>query len=380
MAGTSVEGLFPERQVVDVASLAASQQAGCAERRQHLAEALSAAGCAGALLTRPLHLTYLFGLTGWRSVPAAGFIGADGRAALSVGESASDVAYGGPVLRFADSYFTTTAEGRQASALATLADHVQPTGSTATDTGSSSVPAPVSVTGIIAGMRRRKAEDELAFLTAAVRANEAGYRALAPAVRPGLFETEALALFQAAVTIAGGDAAGELGNDFRGGAPGGRPRPVPLVAGDLLPVDAGAVFRGYYSDMCRTFAVSGTRSPDQDRAFGLVAEALERAEALVRPGVRCGDAYAEIAGFLNSRHPDWRFNHHLGHGFGLEPVEAPFINAGSAHVFEEGDTITLEPGLYGGDLRAGVRLEQDYVVEAGGLRRISTLPLDLDAA
>ena len=41
MAGTSVEGLFPERQVVDVASLAASQQAGCAERRQHLAEALS---------------------------------------------------------------------------------------------------------------------------------------------------------------------------------------------------------------------------------------------------------------------------------------------------------------------------------------------------
>ena len=376
MADSEAGDLFPERNVVDMAALAGPQQAGCAERRRRLGDALSAEGLGGAVLTRPLHLTYLFGLRGWRSVPAAGFVAADGTGVLAVGESAAHVAFDGDVVRFADSYFATSAESRRASALAVLDAHARQAGRTGSDdAGSGASP----VTALVTAMRRRKAEDEIAILTAAVRANEAGYRALAAQVRPGLLETEALALFQAAVTIAGGDAAGELGNDFRGGAPGGRPRPVPLVAGDLLPIDAGAVVGGYHSDMCRTFAVSGTRSPDQDRAFGLVAEALDRAEALVRPGVRCGDAYAEIVGFLNSRHPDWRFDHHLGHGFGLEPVEAPFINAGSSHVFEVGDTITLEPGLYGGDLRAGVRLEQDYVVEADGLRRLPTLPLDLDS-
>jgi Xaa-Pro dipeptidase len=281
------------------------------------------------------------------------------------------------VLRFEDSYFSTTVDDRERSARSALGGNVQTAGSLGADIPQLAAPNAVPLGGIIAGMRRRKDSDELEIISAAVAVNEAGYRALASAVRPGLLETEAFAIFQQAVTVAGADPVGELGNDFRGGCAGGRPRPVPLVEGDLLPIDAGAVVRNYYSDMCRTFAVSGRRSAVQDQAFDFVSQALLKAESLVRPGIRCADVFDEIAAFLNSRRNSWRFDHHLGHGIGLEPVEPPFINKGSQDVFDEGDVFTLEPGLYGDDLRAGVRLEQDYVIEGGKLRRLSTLSLDI---
>lgn len=98
---------------------------------------------------------------------------------------------------------------------------------------------------------------------------------------------------------------------------------------------------------------------------------------MIRPGVRCGTVFQEISSILNSLRDDWRFDHHLGHGLGLSPVERPFINAGSNDIFEEGCTFTLEPGLYGDNLRGGIRLEQNYVIENGTLRRLSSLPLDI---
>jgi Xaa-Pro aminopeptidase len=280
-------------------------------------------------------------------------------------------------MRFEDSYFSTTIDDRERYARFALDRNVRMAARLGIDVPQLDDRDAVPLDRVIDGMRRHKQPDEVEIISTAVAVNEAGYRALAAEVRPGLLETEAFAIFQKAVTVAGGDLVGEMGNDFRGGHPGGRPRSVPLVEGDLLPVDAGAVVRNYYSDMCRTFAVAGTRSALKDQAFDCVAQALLKAESLVRPGVRCVDVFDEISAFLNTRRSGWRFDHHLGHGIGLEPVEAPFINEASHDVFEEGDVFTLEPGLYGDDLRAGVRLEQDYAFDRGTLRRLSRLPLDM---
>ena len=45
--------------------------------------------------------------------------------------------------------------------------------------------------------------------------------------------------------------------------------------------------------------------------------------------------------------------------------------------FEEGDVFTAEPGLYGPELEAGIRLEQNYRVTAEGVERLTSHPLDL---
>jgi Xaa-Pro aminopeptidase len=46
-------------------------------------------------------------------------------------------------------------------------------------------------------------------------------------------------------------------------------------------------------------------------------------------------------------------------------------------VFEEGEVFTAEPGLYGPELRAGIRLENDYLVTKAGVELLSDFSLEL---
>ena len=151
------------------------------------------------------------------------------------------------------------------------------------------------------------------------------------------------------------------------------------VRGDALVVDPRLVRGEPAGDrQPERAALAGQLLPLLDRALAETGLADQRRAVVVLE--RTGHDLAGRRAALVDQHDelDRRISGDpAGHGIGLEPVEAPFINAGSDDVFAAGDTITLEPGLYGGDLRAGVRLEQDYVVEADGLRRLSTLPLDL---
>jgi Xaa-Pro dipeptidase len=71
------------------------------------------------------------------------------------------------------------------------------------------------------------------------------------------------------------------------------------------------------------------------------------------------------------------FSHHLGHGIGLFPHEGPHLNPNWDDTFEVGDVFTAEPGLYTPELRAGIRLEQDYLVTENGVELLSDFPLEL---
>ncbi len=72
-----------------------------------------------------------------------------------------------------------------------------------------------------------------------------------------------------------------------------------------------------------------------------------------------------------------RFTHHLGHGIGLYPHEGPHLNPNWDDVFCERDVFTVEPGLYGDDLRGGIRLENDYLVTSDGVELLTDFPLEL---
>ena len=86
--------------------------------------------------------------------------------------------------------------------------------------------------------------------------------------------------------------------------------------------------------------------------------------------------YEEVAAKLDG-YRGWSFPHHLGHGIGLSTHESPRLNPDWDDIFQEGDVFTIEPGLYGEGLRGGVRLEENYVVTASGITRLSSFPLDL---
>ena len=223
-------------------------------------------------------------------------------------------------------------------------------------------------------LRRHKDADELRLLEQANEANRAMYARAREIVRPGLNELELYSELQAVAVQTLGEAPTYFGQDFRFCHPGGPPRNRTAAAGELLILDLGVGFRGYHSDNARTIAVDGQPTDVQQRAWKTVAAVFEIIEAEARPGVRCRHLYELAHKHLNSN-PPWTFNHHLGHGVGLAPHEGPHLNPRWDDTLAEGDFIAVEPGVYHESLRAGVRLEQNYLVTEKGVTLMSDWPL-----
>ncbi|MEC9094744.1 MAG: M24 family metallopeptidase, partial [Planctomycetota bacterium] len=130
------------------------------------------------------------------------------------------------------------------------------------------------------------------------------------------------------------------------------------------------------ADNCRTFAVT---EPDafQQLAWESLMNVFEYVESNVKPGKNCRELFAEVQAILDDC-PVGQFDHHLGHGIGLFPHEAPHLNPTWDDCFEFGDVFTAEPGLYAPDqLRAGMRIENNYVVTDTGVRNLTPFAMEL---
>jgi Xaa-Pro aminopeptidase len=64
--------------------------------------------------------------------------------------------------------------------------------------------------------------------------------------------------------------------------------------------------------------------------------------------------------------------HSLGHGVGLDIHERPSyaISALNKDLVEEGDVLTIEPGLYYPEREIGVRIEDTFVVRKNGVESL----------
>ena len=110
--------------------------------------------------------------------------------------------------------------------------------------------------------------------------------------------------------------------------------------------------------------------------YEAVRHANEAAKAFARPGVTCHEVdrvardVSEKAGFGEY------FTHRLGHGLGLEVHELPNIAPNNDTVLEENMVFTIEPGIYLPNV-GGVRIEDDVVVTADGIRSLTSFPRNM---
>ncbi|QDU96759.1 M24 family metallopeptidase [Lignipirellula cremea] len=225
-------------------------------------------------------------------------------------------------------------------------------------------------------LRRSKDPDELARIRMAIAGTGRMYELAREIVKPGVTEIEVFNRLQSAAVAEFGEMLTGTGNDYRVNAKGGPPRNnTAAQPGELYILDLGPAYRGYFADNCRTIAVTDV-SDEQQAAWEQIMKVFAYVEANVRPGVKCQTVFQEVQAILDQA-PIGVFDHHLGHGIGLFPHEGPHLNPNWDDTFEVGDVFTAEPGLYDERLRAGMRLENDYLVTESGVENLTPFPLEL---
>jgi Xaa-Pro dipeptidase len=152
--------------------------------------------------------------------------------------------------------------------------------------------------------------------------------------------------------------------------------------GDLVFVDIGAAWGGYFGDVART-TVCGVPSERQKEIYTAVYRGLEAGIAEMRPGRTNEDAArairAEAAKFGLEDHFLSLF---IGHGVGAGANEPPYIGetlpGAPEYEFEPGMVFAVEPLIWVDGVRGGggVRLEEMVVVTEGDAHVLSRAPFD----
>lgn len=73
----------------------------------------------------------------------------------------------------------------------------------------------------------------------------------------------------------------------------GMPGDQTLRTGDIISVDCGVLYNGFYTDACRTFAV-GKIGKEAERLLNVTSQALEDAVNMIKAGVTVGDISSTV--------------------------------------------------------------------------------------
>ncbi len=249
-------------------------------------------------------------------------------------------------------------------------------------------------------LRLVKSPDEVAVQRRAAEITAEAHIAAMRAARPGVGEGEIEALIDYTFrrrggagpgypTIVGGGANATILHYVENAAP--------LVAGQLLLVDAGCEVDGYTADVTRTFPVGGRFTPPQRRLYEAVLDAQLAAIAAVKPGATIDAIHDQVLvsltghlvalGLLVGTREDVPklvesgaykpfYMHRTSHWLGLDVHDVGFYSEeGAARPLVPGMVLTIEPGLYisadaenvPAEYRGlGVRIEDDLLVTPTG--------------
>jgi Xaa-Pro aminopeptidase len=129
-------------------------------------------------------------------------------------------------------------------------------------------------------------------------------------------------------------------------------------------MDYGARYNGYCSDMTRTI-VLGKADEEMKRIYKTVYDAQAEAMKYIKAGMKCSDADALARNVISDAGYGEYFGHSLGHSLGLEIHERPSLSPGSDEILEEGNIVTIEPGIYIPG-KYGVRIENMVLITKNG--------------
>ncbi|OIQ46164.1 MAG: peptidase M24 [Roseobacter sp. MedPE-SW] len=227
-------------------------------------------------------------------------------------------------------------------------------------------------TGLIQGLRMVKSAAEIEKLAHICTIGSATFDQVPKQISQGMPLEEVFRAFRREALAQGADDVPYL---VGGAGPGGYadvispPSRRPLQAGDILMLDTGATWDGYFCDFDRNFAV-GTADDTARRAYDVLWRATEAGLAAAQPGNSCRDLFQAMQGVIAELDDQSGDIGRLGHGLGMQLTEQPSHAEFDGTRLQEGMVLTLEPSLGYGDGLIMVH-EENIVIRADGAKLLT---------
>ena len=143
-----------------------------------------------------------------------------------------------------------------------------------------------------------------------------------------------------------------------------------LKSGDILFVDTGSTYDGYFCDFDRNYSI-GKASKIVNDIYEILWVATQNAIEGARPGLFLSDLWKLMANSLNKYLPNNFNKGRFGHSFGLQLTEPPSITFNNNMKLEPNMVLTLEPSI---EFKPGKMLvhEENIVIRENGAELLTS--------
>ena len=142
-----------------------------------------------------------------------------------------------------------------------------------------------------------------------------------------------------------------------------------LETGDILFIDTGSTYDGYFCDFDRNYAV-GKISSEAARVHDLLWIATEAGIDAAIPGATTDDVWVAMNSIIENSSAIGNNVGRLGHGLGLQLTEPPSHRLGDKTTITENMVLTIEPGI---EYKKGKMIvhEENIAITKDGARLLS---------
>lgn len=220
----------------------------------------------------------------------------------------------------------------------------------------------------LAKLRMIKSAEEIKLIKKACEISDQAYERLLKEIKVGMSELDIENKLKRIILDLGADGFSFepiVASGTRSNLPHGIASDKIINANDFITLDFGVFYQGYASDMTRTFVMSKAIDDQLIDIYDIVLQAQKLAIKALKPGVRVCDIDKIARDYISAKGYGDYFTHGLGHSFGLEIHEAPFLNRIDQTKLQEGMVVTIEPGIYLPGV-GGVRIEDDVLITSEG--------------
>ena len=227
-------------------------------------------------------------------------------------------------------------------------------------------------TQLVQGLRMVKSEAELEKLKHICAIGSSTFASVPNFVSENMALEDVFRAFRrAAIGLGADDAPYLVGGAAQGGYADviSPPTRRPLTKGDILMLDTGCTWDGYFCDFDRNWAI-GFADDQAKRAYDVLWRATEAGIDAAKPGNSCRDLFRAMSSVIAEMDDSGGDIGRLGHGLGMQLTEQPSNAEFDQTILKENMVLTLEPSLSYGDGLMMVH-EENIVIDANGARLLT---------